>query len=292
MPGANEQDGSADHAHWPQTLGVVGVGLLGGSVALAAKRANPDVRVIGVGRSLYRLQQAAEAGVLDEPAADVDAVSAADLVVVCTPVDRVAADVTSALKHVSDDAVVTDVGSTKATIITACGDRPRFVGSHPMAGSEKTGWRHASADLFDRRTCVVTPGPASEVSAVDRVDAFWRSLGSRTVRMDAASHDVAVARVSHLPHFAAAAVVAAAGEATELAAGGFADTTRVAAGDPALWTAIARENAGPVSAALEDLSRRLLAMKTAVDLGQWDAFEAMLDKAATLRRSLDERAPR
>ena len=281
MPGENEFDGPAVQPA-VQRLGVVGVGLIGGSVAMAAKK-RLGCRVVGVGRSAAKLAPAVEAGVLDEAAGDAAALSGCDLVVVCTPVDRLAADVKAAARH-APDAAITDAGSTKASIAAACAGLPTFVGAHPMAGSEKTGWRHASADLFEGRVTALTPREGSPVA--DRVEAFWRSLGSRTVRMDAAEHDRAVARVSHAPHFAAAALVAAAAD-TRLAAGGFRDTTRVAAGDPALWTAIARENAGPLAEALGDLSGRLLAMKAAVEAERWDAVEAMLAKAAERRRSLD-----
>lgn len=286
MSGANESRDSADHAVSATALpvrrvGVVGVGLIGGSVAMAVRRRGGHV--VGIGRSAARLEQAAAAGVLDDYGTKASALAETDLVVVCTPVDRVAADVRAAASNT--DAVLTDAGSTKATIVEACGAVPRFVGSHPMAGSEKTGWRNASADLFEGRVCVLTPTGATDAAAADRVDAFWQSLGGRTVRMSPPDHDTAVARVSHLPHFAAAALVAAAGPHTRVAAGGFRDTTRVAAGDAALWTSIARENAGPLSDALRDLSARLDAARAAIDAGQWDAIEAMLRKAADLRRA-------
>ena len=285
----------------PRCVAIVGVGLIGGPVAMAVTRRMPDTPVIGLGRSQQSLDKAVGAGVLNagcttpqrlvELAADFG--GAVDLVVVCTPVDRIPKDLRT-VASVLKDAVLTDAGSTKGSLARAAETLPRpsqYVPAHPMAGSEKTGWRHARADLFEGRVCVVTPTPRSSADAEARVVRFWQSLGCRVVRMDADAHDHAVARVSHLPHLTASALMNVVGAETDLAAGGLADTTRVAAGDADLWTAIVQENAVAVTDCLSALGGELEAMRSEIAAADWDAVRARLDRAAKLRQTLDSRSP-
>src|SRR5581483_1777243 len=177
-----------------ETLTIVGVGLIGGSVGLAAKARGLARRVIGVGRDERTLARAASAGAIDSFTKNLaDGASAADLVVVCTPVDRVAADVLTAAAAASPRSVVTDAGSTKGNIVRALnGKMPAkaapFVGSHPLAGSEKKGAAHARADLFADRLVVVTPTAETDPEAVSVVELFWQGLGARVVRMDPFEH--------------------------------------------------------------------------------------------------------
>ena len=245
------------------TLTIVGVGLLGGSIGLAAQARGLARRVVGVGRDPARLDAARAAGVIGEVADGLAAgVRGADLVVFCTPVDRIAGHVLEAAPECRPGAILTDVGSTKANIVNALAGRlpagVTYVGGHPMAGSEKTGAEFARADLFENRVTVVTPTLASPPFAVNTLEQFWRSLGSRVIRMSPQEHDRAVAVTSHVPHAVAAAVAGCLpADLAPLAATGFRDTTRIAAGDPELWAAIFGANRAAVLTGLRRVADRL-----------------------------------
>jgi prephenate dehydrogenase len=246
-----------------RTLAIVGVGLIGGSIALAARSRRLAKRIIGVGPRSFHLERACQQGMLDawhdqlEPA-----VREADVVVVCTPVDQIANVVLEAVAHARQDTLVTDVGSTKAVIVKSLLAQLRqgscFVGGHPLAGSERSGPQFADVRLFENRLVILTPEDWFAANAVDRATAFWQNLGARVKVMTPEAHDRAVALTSHLPHLAAAALSAILpAELRELAASGFRDTTRVAGGDPALWTAILQQNQKAVADALLQLRAAL-----------------------------------
>lgn len=265
------------------TLTIVGVGLLGGSIGLAARQRGLVRRVVGWGRRAETLREALDLGVIDEADSSLTAaLSSASLVVVCTPVAAVAEYVELALRAAPDDALVTDVGSTKAGIVAEVDRRlaqpadaqrrARFVASHPLAGSERAGVRFSSPDLFANRTVVMTPSGVEAPEHLDSVETLWRSLGSRVVRQTPSAHDQAVAAISHVPHLAASALAAATPmEWLELVATGWLDTTRVAAGDVELWRQILAANRLPV---LESLDRYLAALHACRDaLAQGDDLE-------------------
>lgn len=255
-----------------RVLAIVGVGLLGGSVALAARAKGITDRVIGIGRNPERLQAAVEAGVIDEFFIELPAGNAPwTTVVIGTPVDRIASDVIRVASVSRPGTLITDVGSVKGPI---CDTVPSeslpagvsFVGSHPLAGSEKTGYEAARADLFEGRVTVVTPQPETDRSAGTAVRNFWEQLGSHVVEMSPLDHDAALATTSHLPHTAAAALAAVLPEPFQpLAASGFRDTTRIAAGDPDLWVAILLENAPAVSASLATFSESFQKFQQAIE---------------------------
>lgn len=242
-----------------QSLAVVGVGLMGGSLALAARNAGVVREVIGLGRSASRLQQAVELGILDRCTTSVEEIRNADFVVVCTPVDQIAQDVRRIADVLKDGALITDVGSVKGTVCGAIGpDTRNFIGSHPLAGSEKGGFENSHAELYRDRMCVVTPTAQSDKTAVTSIEAFWKAIGMRVCQMSPAQHDAILALTSHLPHVAASALASLlTSEAAPLAATGFRDTTRVAEGDAELWAAILGANAKQVTSTLEQLIDRL-----------------------------------
>lgn len=252
------------------TVAIVGVGLIGGSVAAALKQRSLCQTVVGVGRDLKRLEEARRRGLIDRALTDLpEAAKSADLLVFCTPVDRIVAGVREAAGSCRQGTIITDVGSVKGSICDAlAGTMPaavEFVGSHPLAGSEKQGFEHADARLFEGRVCVVTPVAANSRPALDRVAGFWKSLGSRTLEMTPAAHDAALAETSHLPHIVAATLAATLTPANRpLTASGFRDTTRIAAGDPDLWTAILLANAGPILDSLDRFDERLSALRAAL----------------------------
>jgi prephenate dehydrogenase len=274
------------------SLTIVGVGLIGGSVGLAAKARAATRRVVGVGRNPDTLARARELGAIDEFTTDLAAgVRSADVVVFCSPVDQITRQVRQAAQYAMPGALFTDAGSTKGTIVRdlegKLPDHVRFVGAHPLAGSEKQGAEYASADLFDGRVCVVTPTANTVPWALERATLFWQALGCTVVKLTPEEHDLALATTSHLPHLVAALL---AGQLPTkwrpFAASGFRDTTRVAAGDPALWTAICRENAAAISLALDQFDEGLQQLRRAVLNQNEDALTDLLTAGKKVRDAL------
>ena len=253
-----------------RTVAVVGVGLIGGSIGMALRERGVAGEVVGIGRDPATLEKARALGAIDRATTDLaEGVAEADVVVVCTPVGRVAEDVRAAAAHAPDSVLLTDAGSTKRSIVEAVERSPRaagaFVAAHPMSGSERSGAAHARADLFDGRVCVLTPTGLTAPDRLRRARAFWASIGCRIVEMGPAEHDEVVAYTSHLPHAAAAALASTVPpDWHALAAGAFRDGTRVAGADTELWTAIFRENRGPLMNAVGKLQDRLASLKYAL----------------------------
>jgi cyclohexadieny/prephenate dehydrogenase len=272
-------------------LTVVGVGLIGGSVALVARRRGVAARVTGVELQPAALKRALARGLIDEAAADLAAgVAGAEVVVFCTPVDHIAAGVLAAAPHCRPGALLTDTGSTKAAILRELDGRlppgVSFVGAHPLAGSEKQGPEHARANLFEGSLVVLTP-PPSDDDALSRARAFWEALGARIEVMGAEEHDRALALTSHLPHLAAAALAGVVPpELLGLAATGFRDATRLASGDPALWAAIFLSNRPDVLAALDRLGGQLERFRQALSADDREQLEALLRKGKQIRDGL------
>jgi prephenate dehydrogenase len=275
------------------TLVVVGVGLIGGSVALAARRRGVASRVLGVDREEALLAQARSRGLLDEIFIDPSAaVAEADLVVFCTPVDRIAAGVLSVAPWCRPGTLLTDVGSTKATIVAAVeGHLPpgvAFVGSHPLAGSEKHGSEHGSASLFEGRLVLVTPLPDTSDTVLSQISAFWQALGARVEYMTPLEHDRALALTSHLPHLIASTLAGILPpEWAYLTATGFRDTTRLAASNPSLWSAIFRANQPAVLAALDQFEAHLQRFRHALTTADADSLDALLRQGKHLRDKLN-----
>jgi prephenate dehydrogenase len=235
-----------------QRLAVVGVGLLGGSVAKAARARGLAREIVGIGRDESRMAPALRDGVLDRATVDLaEGLRGADVVVLAMPVLVIERMLPAVAAAVADGALVTDVGSTKAGIVAAAGaltaTRPfRFVGSHPMAGSEQAGYAVARDDLFEGATVIVTPTDTTAPRSVKETVGMWEAMGARVSQLDPRAHDRVVAAISHLPHLVAFALVAGAHRfepsAFAFAARGFRDTTRVAAADPVMWQEIFHDN--------------------------------------------------
>lgn len=242
-----------------QTVVIVGVGLIGGSLAAALRQRRLAQTVVGVGREVSRLESARRAGLIDRCSTNLaDAAADADVIVFCTPVDRVAAGVREAVAHARPMTLLTDAGSVKQPICDALKDVPNFIGSHPIAGSHRQGFEAADPNLFDNRTCVLTPLSSAAATQVARVERLWQGVGMRTVTMSPSDHDQALAMTSHLPHVVAAALAATLTEANQpLTGSGFRDTTRIAAGDPDLWTGILLQNAQHVICGIEAVQQQL-----------------------------------
>jgi prephenate dehydrogenase len=274
-------------------LTIVGVGLIGGSIGLAAKKRGVCQRVRGVGRNKTSLERAHSLGAIDEAFLELEpAMAGADLAVFCTPVDQIAGQVLTAAKACQGHGtLLTDAGSTKSAIVAAVhGQLPdgvQFVGSHPLAGSEKRGPEHADARLFENRLTVVTPTPHTDLAALERTRSFWQALGSRVRVMDPEEHDRALALTSHLPHLLASALAGILPEELrELTASGFRDTTRIASGDPPLWNAILAHNRAAILEALASLTRRLDRFRYCLENGDWTSLDSLLTQAKKVRDAL------
>ena len=218
----------------------------------------------------------------------------ADTIVLCVPVDRMAELAATISGSVKPDALVTDVGSVKRPVVTELetifSSNQNFVGSHPMCGSEEAGLGAARADLYEGALCVVTPAEASNAGMVHRAAELWKSVGGRVLEMEPAAHDLAAATVSHVPHVAAAALVelAARGEPAfrALCAGGFRDTTRVAAGSPELWTAILSQNREEAARGIGTLVGILQEFQTALERNDMVRISRLLADAAAHRAEI------
>lgn len=275
----------------PRRAGIVGCGLIGGSIALALRAAG--WHVTGDDADLGRAEQALALSALDAVGLDAQA----EITFVCTPVHALpgaAAQVLAATAHARG--VVTDVGSVKRSVVDAVAD-PRFVGGHPMAGSEQDGIDGAHATMFEGATWVLTPTDETDPDAFTLVRSVVASFGADVVAVAPDRHDQLVAMVSHVPHLTAAALMGlAADAATEhatllrLAAGGFRDMTRIAAGHPGIWLDICAENRDAIVATLDQLGAALANLRTVVSEGDRPALLAALDQARAARVNLPARA--
>lgn len=278
------------HSQWqPSRIAIIGVGLLGGSFGLAIRRVFPDAHVIGVSRGKASRDSAIERGAVHEATDDMhQACKDADLVVVSTPVDRVAEIAIDIADICNQHAIVTDLGSTKATIVSAVEANEsasrKFVGAHPIAGGEKTGAQHARDDLFHNRTVVLTPTDATDPQRLARCEELWQRLGSRVVVMSPHEHDQAVASVSHVPHLVASLLAnLPSDEPRRLAGTGWLDTTRVASGDPEMWAAICQENRLAIVAELDRFGDSVEQLKQMILHGKDTELTSLLDRAKRIR---------
>lgn len=272
---------------------IVGVGLIGGSIALAVKERGLSPRVTGVGRDPQRLEEARRRGIIDRYITDPTELRGSGLAIVCTPVDRIATDVRALLDVHDSNLLVTDAGSVKGRICEEVslhrGAAGRFVGSHPLAGSHRTGFESAQASLFEGRHCVVTPTETTDSAVTSRIQQFWLELGMQVREMSPAEHDAVLAVTSHLPHLAAAAVASQIDQrSVELASTGFRDTTRVAAGDPALWTAIFTQNADELLRATDRLIVELEQFRQALSSSDGELLHRLLAEARECRHLFDQ----
>lgn len=247
-------------------LGIAGVGLIGGSVGLAAKARGLAGRVIGIGRSVDHLETARRLGAIDEYRLDLqEGAIACDLLYLATPVQTIIAQIAELSALTPDrELVVTDGGSAKVAIVRAAEQLPsgiRFVGGHPMAGSEQSGVEAASAGLYEGATYVVTPVNSTDAKALEMVSELASGLGAHVVTMDPEEHDRSVAAISHLPHILAGALLKTADTrgdtARALAAGSFRDLTRVADSPAVLWRDICAANREPLLAVISEVKGEL-----------------------------------
>ena len=278
------------------SVAVLGLGLMGGSVALAAKSKGVTRSVAGWDPSAKACATALARGLVDRIEIDPeDAVAGADIVVLACPVNQVPEIATQVGPSCGPGTVVTDLGSTKASIMRGIGPMlaggAAFVGGHPIAGSEKSGCAHADGALFEGKLTVICPESASEDSVL-RIEQFWQSLGSRTIRMDAEEHDKALAATSHLPHLIAFLLAGLPAEKDKaFAGGGFRDTTRIAASDPDLWAGILLDNRSAMIPLIDAIIMKLGQARGALSDNNKGAVQVLSSILATghrFRTGLDE----
>ena len=274
------------------TLALVGVGLIGGSVGLAVRRRGTARRIVGVDGRPDVLQQALARGAVDKARPDFcSAAAEADVVMFCTPVDVIAGQVLTAAAVCRPGTLLTDAGSTKAAVVRDVEARlpagVDFVGGHPLAGSEKQGPEHADARMFEGRLVLLTRTPRTDDRALSRTADFWEALGAHIRVMDPEEHDRALAVTSHLPHLTASALAGITPpEWLGLTAGGFRDATRVAAGGPDLWAGIFLSNADAVLSAVGRLEGRLAEFRRALESGDREALTTILREGKAVRDGL------
>jgi prephenate dehydrogenase len=273
-------------------VAIVGVGLIGGSIGLALRQRNLADNVIGIGRRQVSLRIARRVGAITHTTIDLSkGVVQADLVIVCTPVGQIVEHVNEAALYCPEGTLITDAGSTKQKIVGALDNQLprgcRYLGGHPIAGSEKTGANYANADLFDGRVAVLTPTKNTRAEDYDLLEEFWQGLGSIVVQMTAEEHDRALAITSHLPHMAAAALATTITENYfRFAGAGLLDTSRLAAGDTNLWKQILMQNRENVLKSLELYYAQLKTLHMAIHNGDEVALENFLTMAKKNRDAL------
>ncbi len=274
------------------TIAIVGVGLIGGSIGLAARQRGLAKEIVGIVRRDETIQEAIQLGAITRGTTSIaDGVADAELVVVCTPVALIADHVLQAAAACQSGTVITDAGSTKAGIIHAIGnglaDGVEFVGGHPLAGSHRSGVSAASADIYDDCVTLITPTRHSSPAAIARVENFWQGLGSRTIPIAAEKHDGVLAITSHLPHVVAASLAATTpSEYLDCTAGGWRDCTRIAAADCKLWEEILLANAELTIAAIDQFELQLQEFKQALKTRDADALTKSLSKGKQHRDAL------
>jgi cyclohexadieny/prephenate dehydrogenase len=284
-----------------ERIALVGVGLIGSSIAHAARRAGVVGSIAGSARTRATIDTALKLGIIDEGFdSAAAAVAGADLVVLCVPVGLCGPLAQEIGPHLKPGAVLTDVGSVKAAVVRDVAPHVpagvHFVPAHPIAGTEQSGPESGFAELFDGRWCILTPAPDTDVAAVQRLEAFWRALGSRVEVMGAEHHDMVLAITSHVPHLIAFNIVNTAAhlarvtdsEVIKFSAGGFRDFTRIAASDPTMWRDVFLNNKDAVLEMLGRFSEDLAELQRAIRYGDGDKLFRMFSDARAIRRGIIE----
>ena len=276
-------------------LALIGLGLIGGSFARALRAADVVGTIHGFDPDPAQAEAAVTLGVIDKAAATAaDAVREADVVVLAVPVLRTAEALAAVLPALKTGAIVTDVGSTKQSVLAdvqqVCGTLPGwFVAAHPTAGTEKSGVAASFAELFKGKRVVLTPHATQEATALATVRALWQATGARVVEMEAGRHDAIFAATSHLPHvlaFSFVELLADRAESEEIfsnAGGGFRDFTRIASSSPEMWHDIVRANAGEVLQLLKAQIAQLQQMQQLIEQEQWAALKGRFERARVAR---------
>ncbi|MEY3657480.1 MAG: hypothetical protein RL425_241 [Pseudomonadota bacterium] len=284
----------------PGHVALIGLGLIGSSIARAVADRLPDITVSGYDADPAARATARDlrlAGRITETAAE--AVTGADLIILCVPVGAMGAVAQEIRDHVSPGAIISDVGSSKASVLTALTEAlpgQNIIPAHPVAGTERSGPEAGFAALFHNRWCILTPPEGADADKVAKLSAFWEALGANVDLMDAPHHDLVLAVTSHLPHLIAYTIVGTASdlesvtrsEVIKYSAGGFRDFTRIAASDPTMWRDVFLNNKDAVLDMLQRFSEDLTALQRAIRWGDGDALFNLFSRTRAVRRSIIE----
>lgn len=273
---------------------ILGVGLLGGSISKALKARGLTSQVVGWGRSEEKLRQASSAGILDLASTDiVDAAKDCDLVIAATPIQQIVPSLLQAAGTAANECLFLDVGSTKATVAADSEQHffaANFCPSHPIAGSEKSGWEFAREDLFEQKCVVLTPSAKTSEKTLLDAKLFWESLGGKVTQMSPQEHDLALAATSHMPHLLASALASVTPpELLNLVGTGWMDTTRVAGGSPELWRQIIAENADCSLQAMQKFATIWQRAIEAVEKRDFEDLHRILSEGKQIRDALGNR---
>lgn len=279
-------------------VAIIGMGLIGSSLARAIRAAMPTVQLVVSDADEDVRERVIQLGLADDVADGAGAaVVDADLVILCVPVGAMAAVAAEIGPELSPDTVVSDVGSVKESVARVLGAAlpgVHVIPAHPVAGTEKSGPDAGFASLFQGRWCIITPPPRADAMMVEKLAEFWRRLGSKVDMMDAAHHDRVLAVTSHLPHLIAYSIVGTASDLEEVtksevikySAGGFRDFTRIAASDPVMWRDVFLNNREAVLELLGRFTEDLVALQRAIRWGEGDTLEALFTRTRAIRRSI------
>jgi prephenate dehydrogenase len=278
-------------------LAIIGVGLIGGSLSLALKKAGQVGEVVGYSRTESVRQEALDLGVIDRAAISIaDAVKNADMIFLAVPMGAMASVLTELAPHLNDDTIITDGGSAKAQVVAAArialGQRfKQFVAGHPIAGTERSGPSAAFANLYNDHRVVLTPVAETTTEALEKVRVMWQLTGAEVVDMDIEHHDKVLAATSHLPHLLAFNLVgmlaksADCDEVLRFAAGGFRDFSRIASSDPVMWRDICLSNSAAILALLNDYRQGLDSLEQAIMNSDGDYLVEVFKRAKQVRDS-------
>ena len=282
-----------------EKIALLGLGLIGSSLAHAIRRGNLANHIAGHAKSNATRQKAMEIGLVDAVHLDAaDAVADSDLVILCVPVGACGSLAQHIAASLKPGAIITDVGSVKAAIMRDVGphmpSNVHFIPGHPIAGTEQSGPESGFAELFDNRWCILTPPANADKEAILKLEKFWQAVGSNVEIMDAHHHDLVLAITSHLPHLIAYNIVATAADLEEVtdsevikySAGGFRDFTRIAASDPVMWRDVFLNNKDAVLEMLGRFSEDLSALQRAIRWGDGAALEDLFTRAREVRRGI------
>jgi prephenate dehydrogenase len=273
---------------------IIGVGLLGGSIGLALKRKRLAKEVVGVGRTIAKLDTALQRGAIDVATDDIlIGAKDTDLVIACTPVQSIVDSLSVAASVAVPNVILTDVGSTKQSIIRAAEGRLsplQYIGSHPIAGGHHSGVEHAVGTLLDGALVVITPSETNPPELVDRMSRFWESMGARICILTPKEHDEALAISSHLPHMVSSALAGATPrEVLQFVGKGWLDSTRIAASNSQLWRQILQENHAPALQALKNFATICETWIEALERGDFDQVESLLQAGKATRDAVASR---
>ncbi|MDG1702220.1 MAG: prephenate dehydrogenase/arogenate dehydrogenase family protein [Opitutae bacterium] len=280
------------------SLSIIGPGLLGASIAMSVYEKKLAKEIHLWARSEHKRNLCLKTDWCDHVHETLEHVAKnSDFIIICTPVDTIIPILKTIAPHLTPGTIVTDVGSVKESICSLAKTIPNnnhfhFIGSHPMAGSEKSGMEHASSTLLKEATCIVTPTEQAETSALEKVTQFWDNLEMQPVLMEPQIHDSLIAKISHLPHIVASILAASLSdiptEQFAYSGGGLKDTTRVAGGSPSLWQSIISQNADPILKSIDQFEHTLKAFKESLASQDLDNLHKILNEGQLTRKAIEK----